>query len=485
MFWWAVEHLYRFCWLDALMAWQPLPIIGEAYADEALPWSAQDVLNWLPVRAERPGARSEWKLESPPGLVEYADLGTDTTVRGTHDAEGLLLAVSGNSLFTVAPDGTPTTIGGIPGTGRVGMAHNQIPNGYEVMVTNGQSGYIYNTRTGVFGQVTDPGFPGMRTPAYIDGYMAGVEPQGRFWFHSEVREATEYNTLDRYDAEATPDKMVGLLSSNREVMVLSERSGQFFRNTGALTGTFQNANGMEINVGCAAPYASAVMDNTPYWLANDALVYRLAGHTPQIVSTGPIAKAMGRLNLSGAFCTVWEGGKHKVIYFTFPDGETFGYDAWTDRWHRRGSYGMKRWRLNTLTKSRGQWIGGDFANGKLYRLTDDAQTEDGVEIISRLRSPVVHAEGNDITVAGLKLVFDVGRANIGESDHYCSIRYSDDGGHNYSNARIASLGATGQFGQVIEERRLGRTQQRVWEIEVSSPAKRDLLAASWMAEVSR
>lgn len=467
------------------MAWQPLPIIGEAYADDALPWSAQDVLNWLPTPAERPGTRSQWKLESPPGLVEYSDLGTGTTVRGTHDVEGLLLAVSGDTLFSVAPDGTPTTIGSIPGTGRVGFAHNQIPNGYEVLIGNNQSGYVLNTTTDTFGQITDPGFPGFRTPAYIDGYIAGVEPQGRFWAHSELRAATEYNTLDRYDAEATPDKMVGLQSSNREVLVLSDRSGQFFRNTGALTGTFQNASGMEINVGCAAPYASAIMDNTVYWLAKDALVYRLAGHSPQIVSTGPIAQAMSKRNLGGAFCTVWEEGKHKVVYFTFPDGETFGYDAWADRWHRRASYGLKRWRLNTLTKSRGIWIGGDFANGKLYRVASNVQTEDGANMVSRLRSPVVHAEGNDITVAGLKLGFDFGRAAAGATDHYCSVRYSDDGAHNYCAARISSLGATGQFSNSIEERRLGRTQQRVWEIEVSSPAKRDLLTASWMAEVSR
>lgn len=466
------------------MEWKPLPIIGEAYADEALPWSAQDLLCWLPVPAESAGTRSAWKLESPPGLVEYSNLGTGTVVRGTHDVEGQLLAVSGNTLFNVAPNGTATGLGTIPGTGRVGMAHNQVTNGYEVMIANNQSGYVYDTRDGTLVQVTDPGFPGMRCPEFIDGYIAGIEPQGRYWLHSDLRQAKQYNTLDRYDAEAAPDKMVSLIVSNREVVVLSNRTGQFFRNTGATTGTFQNANGMEIEVGCAAPYAVARVDNTVCWLGNDGLVYKLDGHSPSILSTGPIAQAMGELNLAGCFCTTWEDRKHKVVYFNFPDGGSFGYDFWTQRWHRRASYGLNRWRLNTLTKSRGVWIGGDFADGRLYRLDWNVMREGNNPLVSRLRSPVSHAEGNQIVIAGLKLVFDVGRAAAGVTDHFCSIRYSDDGGHNWTDARLASLGAAGEFRTVVEERRLGMTEQRVWEIEVSSPGKRDLLAASWLPELA-
>lgn len=467
------------------MTWRPLPLAVEAYTDDALPWAAQDVCNWIQAPAEVPGTRSPMKLTGAPGLVEYGDLGSGTTVRGTHDVAGLLLAVSGDTLYSVAPDGAATGIGAIPGTGRVGMAHNQVTNGYEVMIANGQSGYVYDTRDETLVQVTDEGFPGLRRPGFIDGYIAGVEPQGRFWAHSDLRKAKEWNTLDRYDAEASPDKLTTLIVSNREVMVLGTDSGQFFRNTGQATGTFANANGMEINVGCASPYAVARIDNTVCWLGSDGLVYRLEGHSPIIASTGPIAQAMSGLNLAGAFCTTWEDRKHKVCYFTFPDGHTWGYDFWTRKWHRRASYGMDRWRLNTLTKSRGEWIGGDFANGKLYRLDWNAMHEAGAPLVSSLRSPVVHADGNEIVIAGLKLAFDVGRAPVGGTDHFCSLRYSDDGGHNYTDARLMSLGATGAFHLEVVERRLGRTQQRIWELEVSSPGKRDLLAASWMPEVAQ
>lgn len=464
--------------------WRPLPIVGEAYADDALPWAAQDLQNWIPVPAERPGTRSPWKLSGAPGMVEFCDLGTGAPVRGTHDVEGLLLAVSGDEAFKVVA-GVPTSLGTIPGTGRVGMAHNQITNGYEVMIANGQSGYVYNTTTDTMAQVTDEGFPGMSSPDYVDGYIAGIEPQGRYWFHSELRQATQYNTLDRSDAEAAPDKMLSLAVRAREVVILSQRTGQFFRNTGAATGTFQNANGMEIDVGIANAHAKCVIDNTLCWYGNDGLAYKLDGHTPVIISTGPIAEAMAQLNPAGCFVLKWEDRKHKVAYFCFPDGECFGYDFWTQRWHRRASYGFRRWRVNTLTKSNGQWIGGDFANGKLYRLDWDEPQEDGDPLVARLRSPVVHAEGNPITIAGLRLGFDVGRIPVGVDDHYCSIRYSDDGGHNYTDARLSSLGAAGAYSTLVEERRLGQALARIWEVEVASPGKRDLISADWLAEVVR
>src|SRR5699024_10398131 len=159
----------------------------------------------------------------------------------------------------------------------------------------------YRTTDGYFGQISDDAFPGLKSVDFIDGYIAGIEPAGRYWFHSDLLAAGEYNTLDRYDAEAAPDKMVALIVSHREVMVLNERSCQFFRNSGGDTGTFENNNGTEIEVGCASTHAVARLDNTVYWLGNDGVVYRLAGHSPQRVSTGPIEQAISRCNMADAY----------------------------------------------------------------------------------------------------------------------------------------------------------------------------------------
>lgn len=471
--------------------WMPVPLLGGAYADDTRPWSSQDVVNWLPAKAERPGARSDIILRTPPGLTHFAGLWEDIEgdktptgpVRGLHNAEGALFAVAGNGLYRVYPDGSVRYIGDIPGAGRVSMTHNQVTGGNQVVIANGQNAYVYNTKDDSFTRITDEGFPGARVVDFVDGYIAFTEPFGRFWGHSELVKAGEYNTLDRYEAESAPDRIVTLVVSHREVIVFGERTAEIFRNTGAATGTFQRADGTEMERGCAGPFAVARLDNTVYWLGNDGIVYRLDGYQPVRVSTAPIEQAIAGFNWKQAFAMTWEDRGHKVFYLTFLDGITIGYDVATGEWHRRESYGLKRWRLSALVNWNGGWYGGDYTTGRLYRLDWDVATEAWQPMIGRRRSAVAHADGNRVAVAGLKLVFDTGRSDVGNLDHYVSVRYSDDGGHNFNGARLASLGKAGQYRTTVEMYRLGQAEQRVWEIEAASPVKRDFIAASAQVKV--
>lgn len=464
------------------MKWSPLQIVGGAYSDDTLPWTSQDTVNWLPLKAERPGARSEYILRSVPGFTQFA-ISQNKPVRGAHNAEGLFLIVVGSTLYRVNPNGTTTSIGTIPGVTRVSFTHNQIENGNEVAIFNGQSGYVYNTVTSTLAQITDPGFPGSPIADFIDGYIVGVDPFGRFWFISDLTQATQYNTLDRTDAESQPDKIVTALVLGDLVLVWGERTGEFFQNTGAATGTFQRVPGVTMDIGCASAHARARLDNTAYWLGSDGNVYRLSGNSPERISTAAIEQAIAGLNWANAFAQTFEDRGHKLFVLTFPDGHTWQFDVLSQEWTRRESHGFKRWRLNTLTKWRGRWYGGDFSNGKIYLLDWDVMTEDGQPIVARRRTAVTHADGNPIIVDGLKLIFDVGRVDVGVTDHFCSVSYSDDGGHNWSQPAVESIGAAGVYRQTVEILQLGMAdEQRVFDISVSSPGKRDLVSASMYAQ---
>jgi len=61
-------------------------------------------------------------------------------------------------------------------------------------------------------------------------------------------------------------------------------------------------------------------------------------------------------------------------------------------------------------------------------------------------------------------------------DHSIRMSYSDDGQPNWSEWDEASIGETGQYGLRIEWTRLGRSRQRVYRFECSSPRRRDVLA---------
>jgi hypothetical protein len=389
------------------MKFKPIDLLGGYYTDASRPWSVQDTVNWLPEVADAPGTRTRTKLASPPGLRQFAVLGTKP-IRGAINVEGALFVVTGTQLREVKTDGTSTVRGTIPGVGRVSMAYNQVTNGNQLLIATGQStGYVWNTATSTFTVISDEGYPGAKSVAYLDSYLLQVEPFGRYWFFSDLADALSYNTLDRSESEGSPDKIVTLVVSQFEVVVFNQTTIEFFYNSGATTGTFENKRVL-IERGCAAGQSVVKLDNSIFWLGDDGVVYRLDGYNAIPVSTGAIQNAIKDNNWKQAFAFKWEDGEHKVYYLTFPDGQTWGYDVVTRLWHRRESYGLKRWRLNTLTRWNNMWIGGDFQNGTLWVLDWDYMLEGDQPLVSERTSGVVHNNQNRINANYLELLASMG-----------------------------------------------------------------------------
>jgi hypothetical protein len=392
------------------MRWQPHPFVGGAYTDDATPWSAQDCVNYIPVMAERPGTRSPGMLRQAPGCRVFTTDGVSSPVRGLHSAEGLLIAIKGQTLYSYDADGAATSLGTIPGVKRCSIAHNQITSGNQIAIANGSSGYVYNTVTGVLAQITDEGFPGAKVFDFVDQYIVGVEPLGRYWFWSDLAAAGDYNTLDRAEAETAPDKIVTLIATHGEVFVLGERTSEFFYNTGGATGTFQRRDaGME--VGCGAQHSVVRLDNSVVWLGHDGSVYRLNGYQPQRISTHAVEQAIARCNWADAYAYTFEDRGHKIYYLTFTDGQTFGFDMATGMWHRRKSYGLDFWRMSHLVRLGRAWVGGDYTNGSLYIL-DWRRNDEAGEPLERINTLApLHDNGNRLIVNALKIEVDAGKTS--------------------------------------------------------------------------
>lgn len=402
------------------MTWAPFPIAGGCYRDDTLPWSAQDTVNWIPVMAEVQGTRTPIMLRGAPGLTGLfpngsvfgafdagGNLRSGIGFRGAYNADGVFVLVQGTNLYRYNGDAiAPTLIGTVPGVERVSITHNQITNGSQIVIANGTAGYVYNTATGGFAQVTDEGFPGAKSVDYIDSYIVGVEPGGRYWFNSALADATSYNTLDRYEAEAAPDKIIGLIVSHGEVVVFGERTMEFFYDSGANTTTFQRRSGTQTEVGAASQHAIVKLDNTVYWLGNDGSIYRLDGYTPRRISFQPIEQQIARTDLSKCFAMVYQDRGHKIVYFTFQDGLTWGYDVATGEWHRRKSYGLDRWRINTLTQWNGTWYAGDYTNGSLCSMQWGVNHENGMPLVAERVASVMHANMNRFRLNAVELSID-------------------------------------------------------------------------------
>lgn len=390
-----------------------MPLIGGFYADETRPWSQQDICNWLPCGAEQNGTRSPILAKTPPGLSPLVEVGT-RPVRGVYVCEGRLFAVLGTTLYQISSTYVAIPLGTISGVGQVRFSHNQITGGNELLVVNGSAGWVYNTVTATLTRITDEGYPGAIDAVFIDGYLVQIEPARRFAFHSELSDASSYNTLDRFTSEVSPDLMVAMAVSNNELLMFNESTAEFFENTGAAQQPFRSKR-ITMQKGCAGRYAVATMDNTVFWLGDDGVFYLLDGYSPRRISTRPIEQAIRGLNWAQAFAFVWEDAGHSVCYWTFPDGRTWGYDASQPpgfQWHRRASYGFNRWRLSCLTRWNRRWVGGDFQTGRLWELDWDYVLEGDQEFISEVTGPVIHDNQSRVKMPRLELVMDTGQPEV-------------------------------------------------------------------------
>lgn len=462
------------------MAWKEVPIVDGFYQDDALPYSAQDTVNYIPELAEQQGTRSPAKLRGAPGWgAPFVDTGTGLPIRGAHNAEGVFLVVSGTRLKQINANGTVTDRGQIPGIQRCSMDHNQITGGSQVAISNGSSGYIYNTVTQTLTQITSPNFLTGKAVAYCDSYFMWLDALGRFGFISDLADGLTYNSLDRYEAEGSPDKIVGQIVTHREWWLMGSRTIEPFQNVGGNAGsTFARSQGIVMERGLASQFAVANIDNSVMWLGDDGVVYKASGYTPQRVSNMAIEQAIAKCNMSLAFATTYESEGHKIFYLTFPDGPTVGYDVATQKWHRRQSFGINRWRLNTLTAWNGGYYGGDYRTGKIYKLDWNQMQEDGSPLSSERVTGVLSGQQNKIGIQGVQPVFDTGRGGSLTTPATVDIRYSKDGGRTWSNFRSVSMGKVGDFVKRTKARRWGISYQWSFHFRVTDPCHRDIIAAA-------
>jgi len=461
------------------MRWQDFPLPDGSYSDDTRPWSQQDVVNYLPTFAELPGTRSRMKLEPVPGLKPYAVVG-DGPHRGARDVEGRSFVVSGNRLYRVTAAGVAIPIGTIPGTGFVSMTHNQIAGGNELVIGTRDNSYVYNTATDT---LTATGV-GLSSVDFLGQMILGLSADRRFWRHSALADATTYSDLDVYSAESAPDRLVGGIVSQSEWLAFGERTIETFVNEPTENAAFQRMTGAVVEKGCANGNTIRRLDNSVFWLGDDLIVYRMQGYQPVPISTKAMAAAFRACDPAKAFAFTYEDHGYVIYYLTFQDGQTWGYDVTNQRWHRRESFGLDRWRLNTLFKSNGEWYGGDYSNGNLYKLEWGYMFEgENAVLPRRLRSGVMHSNGNRVFVHGLKATIDTGQsAEPATSPGKIALRYSNDGGHNWADWRVKNPGETGDFLKELVWRRLGMCRHRVWEFEDTSPYPGAVLAASMQVE---
>ena len=496
------------------------PILGSAYVARSINAADNRMVNLFPEIVPEAGKEPAF-LNRAPGLRLLTTAGNGP-VRGLWTYGGVAYIVSGDKLYQMAGFGTPVVIGTVSGTGPVSM----VDNGTQLFIACGGPSYIYNNSTGAFGPITDPDFPGALTVGYLDGYFVFIEPNSQKVWVTTLLDGTSIDPLEFASAEGSPDNLVSMIVDHREAWLFGTNSVEVYYDAGNADFPLQRIQGAYNEIGCAATFSVAKLDNGLFWLGADArgqgIVYRSQGYSGQRISTHAIEYAIAQYgNISDAIAYTYQQEGHSFYVLTFPSANaTWVYDVSTQAWHERAGFdngSFTRHRSNCQMTYNSEVVVGDYENGNLYAFDLDVYADNG-NVQKWLRSWRALATGQNnlnrtahhslqldcesgvglsgpeysdptylITESGFFITTESGDFLISYEgtptvgvDPQVMLRWSDDGGHTWSSEHWATLGKIGVYQQRVFWRRLGMTlklRDRVYEVSGTDPVKIAIMGA--------
>lgn len=462
------------------MAKIPVPFVGPSYESRSLNANAQRSVNCY-LEMDNSSPRAPIAMYGTPGTVLRFTLPT-FPIRACIKVGNYAYYVAGNAVYKISSAFAITTLGTInTSTGEVGIASN----GAQILIVDGVSGYLVTVATAALTTITDSDFPnGVKRCTYQDGYfiVSGKADSPSFWINTTAYDGASWDALDFASAEGAPDNTIGVISDHRELWLFGDQSAEVWVNTGSTDFPFQRSGNTFIEHGCAAGGTVAKADNTVFWLGADekgqGIVWRASGYTPQRISTHALELAFADYTLSDAFSFTYQQEGHIFYVLTFPtDGATWVYDCSTQQWGERAwrnpiTGALGRWRANCLCYFNEHLVG-DWESGNVYALDMETYTDNGDPLVRIRAAQTVENEQRRIKFGTLQIDMEtgVGTSSGQGSAPQLMLRWSDDGGHTWSNQRTTSIGAIGEYSAEAKFRRLGSGKNRVFEISMSDPVK--------------
>lgn len=427
--------------------------------------------------------RGAWVL---PGNTQALFVIGSAVVLATATAQGQL------SFKTV---GTMATVGGT-----VNMRDNGAGK-VAVIVDGTTSLYVYNVGTGAFSVYAGPNYLGASNVVELDGWFFFNQPGTQKFFASP----NYWNGTSNFDGtyfalkDNSQDNLITLIQNQREIWFLGESTTEPWYNAGGNNFPLSRVEGAMMQMGCAAPQSVARTGKGLIWLGRsergENSVVMTQGYQYSVVSTPAISWALNQYPVvSDAIGYTYTEEGHAFYVLILPSADvTWVYDLTVGQWHQRASFDpttgqFHRQRVNCLVNFAGMRVGGDYANGRIYQQSRKFYADDQYPLVALRRSPHVWDKGdrNRVVHSRLQIEFypGAGLANGQGSDPQAMLRWSNDGGRTWGNEHWASIGQIGATRSRVIWRRLGAARDRVYEVRISDPVRRDIAGASLSANAT-
>lgn len=472
----------------------------------------QRSLNYFPEVSQDARSKTPIALLGAPGLEVLFSVagGFDGEVRGCWVLPGgtsaLVVCKNIISYVQMTVPATQTSIAQFSvSTIYTGMLTNNGPvcirdngeGGYAVIV-DGPYGYLVTIPGLVVTQITDPGFLGADRVAFIDGWLIFNRP-GTQTFYTTGPTPFTVTFPGSFFAlkDSSSDNLITLMENNRELWLIGERTTEVWYNAGGANFAFSRIPGVQPQIGCSAVNSIARLGQSLVWLGlserGENIVVMTNQYSFENISSDAVSYAISTYPLiSDAIGFVYEEGGHVFYVLTFPTADkTWVYDATTGYWHERASYDQSagafhRFRGNCYMNFQNLRMVGDYQTGNMNQMSRDFYTDANAPLIAIRRSPHLWSRENRKRLfhASLQIEFapGVGLQTGQGSDPQAMLRWSDDGGANFGTEHWTSIGRAGRTKNRALWRRLGHARDRVYEMRISDPVKRDIVGATLFAQ---
>lgn len=468
------------------------PLVGGSYRSRSLNLDAQRTINLYPVKGESGTAKAVTALFGTPGKRLLLDLGGLGGSRALYrPTTGDAIAFQGGGVYRVTAGWVATLVGAID----INSSPVSVDDDGEIaVIVTGAKGYTLNLATNVLTEINEAAFYGSDFVYYDKTVFIFNRPgTAQFYLASVKLGVLVFDPLDFATATTNAEAIVRHIVNHEELLLFKETVTELWRAVPNGDFLFARDTNAAIEKGCQAAHSVVALDSTIYWLGGDAdgngIVWKLNGYSPERVSHDGVEFAIQNYpDASDAQGFTYQQEGHTFYVLSFPSANaTWAFDVATGEWHERAyllpsSGRLQRDRAATHMLFGGEHVVGDWENGKLYALDLDYFTDNGDPMPAIRACPHISGVGyNEIKYKRIRIDIERGVGLIAGqgSDPILMLRWSDDGGHTWSqlkNMKMGKIGETNKGRCSLD--RLGSGRDRVFEISISDPVKRVILGAA-------
>jgi len=469
---------------------QEIPFNGPTQEGRLKLVGAQQSVNLYP-KLQNPGDKNKISLYSTPGLKFLVSIGTGPCRSNGVVFNSKLYFVSGAELISITEGGSAASVGTLSTSG--GQVSIVAGRDYIALV-DGSSGYSYNGTT--FAIISDADFPASPSHVtYLDGYFIVNKGSSDEFYISSSEDPTAWEALDFAVAESSPDDILAHTSNQKDLYLCGGTTTQVYYNSGNPDFPFDPYPNGVMQVGIEAKHSLVSTVHGVFWLGRtkegEVRIVKALGLQPSVISNDDIDWQISQFtDASDATAWIEQDGDRTLYVINFPTADkTYCYDVALPKelgWFEKKSWDIGRWRASGYGAIGKKRIIGDYVNSNFYTLDFNTFDENGAILERIRRTQILHSDKKEITIHELVLDVQVGVGlTTGQGDDpQIMLRYSHDGGDEWSSELWEQLGKKGERNTEVFWTKLGAERDWLFEVKVTDGVEFNIIGAYGDIEVS-